>query len=60
MLLVSSDDDPYARRSAIDLQKTGGIRELLSLVGAGHGTNMLSRSYELPQALIDWFHRTLQ
>jgi alpha-beta hydrolase superfamily lysophospholipase len=60
MLLVSSDDDPYARRSALDLEKTGGTRELLSLVGAGHGTNMLNRSYELPQALVDWFRRTLQ
>jgi alpha-beta hydrolase superfamily lysophospholipase len=60
MLLVSSDDDPYARRSALDLQKTGASRELLSLVGAGHGTNMLSRSYELPQALVEFFVRTLQ
>jgi len=60
MLLVSSDDDPYARRSALDLQKTGASRELLSLVGAGHGTNMLSRSYELPQVLVGFFRRTLQ
>ena len=60
MLLVSSDDDPYARRSALDLEKAGGTRELLSLVGAGHGTNMLSRSPELSQALVDWFRRTLQ
>jgi alpha-beta hydrolase superfamily lysophospholipase len=60
LLLVSSDDDPYARRSALDLQKTGTSRELLSLVGAGHGTNMLSRSYELPQALVEFFRRTLQ
>ena len=60
MLLVSSDDDPYARRSALDLEKTGSGRELLSLAGAGHGTNMLSRSDELPQALVDWFRRTLQ
>jgi dienelactone hydrolase len=60
LLLVSSDDDPYARRSSIDLQKTGTSRELLSLVGAGHGTNMLSRSYELPQALVEFFRRTLQ
>lgn len=60
MLLVSSDDDPYARRSALDLEKTGGTRELLSLVGAGHGTNMLGRSSELPEALVDWFRRTLQ
>jgi alpha-beta hydrolase superfamily lysophospholipase len=60
MLLVSSDDDPYARRSALDLEKTGASRELLSLVGAGHGTNMLSRSYELPQVLVGFFRRTLQ
>ena len=60
LLLVSSDDDPYARRSALDLEKTGTSREILSLVGAGHGTTMLSRSYELPQALIEFFRRTLQ
>lgn len=60
MLLVASDDDPYARRSALDLQKTGSMRELLSLTSAGHGTNMLARAPELPQALVDWFRRTLQ
>jgi dienelactone hydrolase len=61
MLLVVSDDDGYAKRSAVDLQKAGGgPRELLTLVGAGHGTNMLGRAYELPQALVDWFRRTLQ
>ena len=60
MLLVASDDDPYARRSALDLEKIGGQREVLTLTGAGHGTTMLSRSPELPQALVDWFRRTLQ
>jgi dienelactone hydrolase len=60
MLLVSSDDDPYAQRSSVELAKTEGIREHLSLVAAGHGTHMLSRSYELPQALVEWFRRTLQ
>lgn len=60
LLLVASDDDPYAGRSSLELQKTGTSRELLSLVGAGHGTNMLSRSYELPQALVEFFRRTLQ
>ncbi|MBA2305843.1 MAG: alpha/beta fold hydrolase [Acidobacteria bacterium] len=61
MLLVVSDDDGYARRSALDLQKAGGgTRELLTLVGAGHGTNMFDHAYELPQVLIDWFRRTLQ
>ena len=60
MLLVASDDDGYARRSALELQKTGPGRELLSLVGAGHGTHMLGRAYELPAALIEFFRRTLQ
>jgi len=60
MLLVASDDDPYARRSALEIQKGGAARELLSLIAAGHGTNMLSRSPELPPALVDWFRRTLQ
>lgn len=61
MLLVASDDDPYAGRSALDLQKAGGgPRDLLILAGAGHGTNMLGRAWELPQALVDWFRRTLQ
>lgn len=60
MLLVASDDDPYARRSALDIQKGGSTRELLSVTAAGHGTNMLSRSYELAPALMDWFRRTLQ
>jgi dienelactone hydrolase len=60
MLLVASDDDPYARRSALEIQKGGPGRELLPLTAAGHGTNMLSRSYELAPALVDWFRRTLQ
>lgn len=60
MLLVASDDDPYALRSARDLQK-GNVRsrELLILNGAGHGTNMLARSPDLGAALLDWFRRTL-
>lgn len=61
MLLVVSDDDAYARRSAGDLVKAGGgIRELLTLSGAGHGTNMLGRAPELGPALVAWFQRTLQ
>ena len=60
LLLVSSDDDPYARRSSVELAKSGANREHLPLVGAGHGTQMLSRSYELPQTLVEWFRRTLQ
>jgi len=59
-LLVASDDDPYALRSAKDLQKAGGgARELLVLNKAGHGTLMLSHDSDLARALVDWFHRTL-
>lgn len=60
VLLVASDDDAYARRSVLDLQKTGTVREVLTLSAAGHGTNMLGRAPELAQALVDWFRRTLQ
>ena len=59
-LFVASDDDPYAVRSSKDLQKTGpGVRELLVLSHAGHGTPMLSRDADLARAIVDWFHRTL-
>jgi len=59
VLLVASDDDPYAMRSARDLQKAGGARELLVLERAGHGTVMLERNQELVRTLVDWFRRTL-
>jgi hypothetical protein len=57
---VASDDDPYALRSARELQK-GNVRtrELLILNGAGHGTNMLFRSPDLGATLLDWLRRTL-
>ena len=59
-LFVASDEDPYALRSSKDLQKAGpGIRELLVLSHAGHGTAMLSRDADLARAIVDWFHRTL-
>jgi dienelactone hydrolase len=62
-LLVYSDDDPYAQRSARDLIKLQGststTRETLVLHHAGHGTNMLSADPGLIGALIDWFKRTL-
>ncbi|MEO5896264.1 MAG: alpha/beta hydrolase [Vicinamibacterales bacterium] len=61
LLLVVGDDDAYAMRSAKDLQKAGGgIRELLVLKNAGHGTNMLNAPEDLPQQLVQWFRRTLQ
>ncbi len=60
LLLVASDDDPYARRSALELQKSSGAAELLTLNAAGHGTRMFDRAYELPQALIEFLRRTVQ
>jgi dienelactone hydrolase len=60
VLLVASDDDPYASRSARDLQKGGGgTREILLLREAGHGTAMFSRDPNLLGALVEWFRRTL-
>jgi dienelactone hydrolase len=60
ILLVAGDDDPYASRSARELQKDGGgVRELLILKQAGHGTAMFARDPSLAGALVDWFRRTL-
>lgn len=60
MLLVASDDDPYAARTARELQKAGGgPRELILSSHSGHGTGMLARDADLGRALVDWFRRTL-
>jgi dienelactone hydrolase len=63
VLLVYSDDDPYAQRSARDLIKlqgpAGSTRETLALHHAGHGTNMLAADPNLISALVDWFRRTI-
>jgi alpha-beta hydrolase superfamily lysophospholipase len=60
VLLVASDDDPYASRTVRELQKSGGgVRELLVLKQAGHGTSMLARDPDLVRTLVDWFRRTL-
>jgi alpha-beta hydrolase superfamily lysophospholipase len=60
ILLVASDDDPYAVRSAKELQKgSPGTRDLWILKSAGHGTAMLTRDPDLLPALVDWFRRTL-
>jgi alpha-beta hydrolase superfamily lysophospholipase len=58
-LMVVSDDDPYATRSARDLEKGTKGREILSLAGAGHGSTMLEREPSLMGSLVDWFRRTL-
>jgi dienelactone hydrolase len=60
VLLVASDDDAYASRSARELQKGGGgVREILLLRQAGHGTGLLGRDPGLAGTLVDWFRRTL-
>ena len=60
VLIVAATDDPYASRTARELQKGGGgPRELLTPENAGHGTGMLSRDENLARALVDWFRRTL-
>ena len=60
VLLVASDEDAYAARTARELQKAGsGKREALMLSQAGHGTTMLVRNPELATSLVDWFRRTL-
>lgn len=60
VLLVASDDDAYAMRSARDLRQAAArTRELIILSSAGHGTIMLTRSPDLGFTLVDWFRRTL-
>jgi alpha-beta hydrolase superfamily lysophospholipase len=59
VLMVVSDDDPYATRSAHDLEKGTKNREVLSLTGAGHGSTMLEHDASLIGSLVDWFRRTL-
>lgn len=59
-LLVAGQDDGYAMRSVKDLAKTGGVREVLLLDGAGHGMNMFAHAAELGSQLVGWFVRTLQ
>jgi dienelactone hydrolase len=59
-LLIASDDDAYAMRSAKELQKAGGgTRQLLIVNHAGHGTVMLGHDPDLARTLVDWFRRTL-
>jgi alpha/beta superfamily hydrolase len=59
-LIIASSEDAYAARSARALAQTGpGLRELLLLEGAGHGTRMLASRPEIVGTLVDWFSRTL-
>jgi len=59
VLMVVSDDDPYATRTARDLEKGTKGREVMHLAAAGHGSVMLDRDPALAGALVDWFRRTL-
>jgi alpha-beta hydrolase superfamily lysophospholipase len=59
VLMVASDDDAYASRSARDLEKGSRGREVLHLTAAGHGSTMLERDASLMGSLVDWFRRTL-
>jgi len=59
-LIVASNEDAYAARSARSLAQTGpAVRELLMLDGAGHGTRMLANRPDVVGTLVDWFSRTL-
>ncbi len=60
MLLVASDDDGYAARSVRELRKAGaGVREVVVLSHAGHGTAMLASDADLGRRLLEWFRQTL-
>jgi pimeloyl-ACP methyl ester carboxylesterase len=60
ILLVASDDDGYAARSVRELRKAGaGVREVVVLSRAGHGTAMLSSDVDLSRRLLEWFRQTL-
>jgi alpha-beta hydrolase superfamily lysophospholipase len=59
VLMVASDDDPYAGRTVKALLKGARGRESLTLTGAGHGTTMLEHDASLAGSVVDWFRRTL-
>jgi dienelactone hydrolase len=60
LLLVASDDDGYAGRTVRDLRKAGaGVREVVVLNHAGHGTAMLASGVDLGRRLLEWFRQTL-
>ncbi len=60
MLVMASNEDVYAARSARALAETGpGRRELVLVEGAGHGARILVSRPDLRPTLVDWFVRTL-
>jgi len=59
VLMVVSDDDAYATRTARDLEKGTTGREVIHLPAAGHGSVMLERDPSLIGLVVDWFRRSL-
>ena len=59
-LLLASNHDPYAARSAREIAKDPpGTRETRFSDITAHGTILLARDGEMVRALIEWFQRTL-
>ena len=54
LLLVASSEDAYAFESAQTLNQNASTSELVSLVGAGHGTEMLGNAPGLNLAILTW------
>lgn len=59
LLLVASDDDPYALLSAKALAATSARSELVQLSGAGRGTRMLTREPTLVGTLVGFVGRAV-
>ena len=59
-LVIASNEDTYAARSARTLAETGpGLREIILVEGAGHGARILTSRPDLLPVVVDWFVRTL-
>jgi alpha-beta hydrolase superfamily lysophospholipase len=60
MLLIASQDDPYALRTLRDLMPPElALREQRVSTVTGHGTRLLERDPDMLGALVDWVRRTL-
>jgi dienelactone hydrolase len=60
VFMAASVQDPYAARSAREMEKMGtGSREVRWSSVPAHGTALLSGDPDLVQTLVDWFQRTL-
>jgi pimeloyl-ACP methyl ester carboxylesterase len=60
MLLIASQDDPYALRTLRDLMPPElPLREQRTSTVTGHGTLLLERDPDMLGALVDWVRRTL-